>query len=132
MSERHSFVKLDEPLIEGDLQVTGENCHALGVKRVSPFRWTVQLNGSPAISVNYRVPLRHRTLPQVRGRDEYEYPYLEEDHGMLVTATLFVTPARTTPGPDLRRVRVPQRLELDLPMAEGIRRSTFTPKLNGT
>ena len=119
MSERHSFVKIDEPLIEGDLQVTGESGQSLGVKRVSPFRWTVQLNGSPAIRVKYRVPLRHRTLPQVRGRDEYEYPYLEQDHGMLVTATLFVTPEEMPLGPISVSFQLPEGWDLICPWPRG-------------
>ena len=87
-----AFVRLDEPLLEGEPEATDGEGRALAVERTSPFRWSIATDGASELRVRLTVPLTHRALPAVRARDSYEYPYLAADHGMLVTATMLPVP----------------------------------------
>lgn len=91
MPQSFAFARLPAPLMDGELRATLKD-KPLSVAHDSPFEWTVSTDGAEAIAVNYAVPLTHRALPEVRERDAYEYPYLADDHGMLMTATLVAHP----------------------------------------
>ncbi|MDA1264720.1 MAG: PDZ domain-containing protein [Planctomycetota bacterium] len=90
---RFAFIVLDEPLLE-ELRATDEDGNAAPIEREGARRWVVVKGAARALSVRWSVPLTHRTHPQVVGKDEYEYPYLAEDHGMLVCGPLFLIPNR--------------------------------------
>jgi len=87
-----TFVKLDEPLIEGPITArTGQQNRA--VNRLSAFTFEVDTQGRQSVVLEYWIPIRHRTLPRVvEANDQYEFPYLAFDHGMLTSWTLFAKP----------------------------------------
>ncbi len=91
-SRGHTFLELDAPLIDGEVRAFGAE-GALGIERVDPFTWEVTPSGESGLRLEYVVPIRHRSLDAVReSHDAYEFPYLDENHGMLTTWTLFATP----------------------------------------
>ncbi len=90
--ERFAFVRLDEPLLEGEVRAFDGPGEEVAVERVGPHRWSAERPESGPLRLRWTVPHRHRDLPEVRERDAYEYPYLADDHGMLVAGTLFLTP----------------------------------------
>ncbi len=84
-----AFVRLPEPLLEG-APVARSDGVALSIDRADPYAWRVAKGDARGLELEWIVPLRHRDLPAVQaGRDAYEYPYLDDDHGLLATATLF-------------------------------------------
>ena len=91
MPQRFAFIRLPEPLLGGPIRATA-GATPLGVKRRGPYEWEVLTAGQETIRLSYEVPLTHRSAEGVRGRDAYEYPYVAEDHGLLVTPTMFVIP----------------------------------------
>jgi len=108
MTGQYAFVRLDEPLLQGEIEAHDIRGAALPLTRTGPYGWTVETLGGREVRLGYSVPLLHRDLPEVRkGSDEYEQPYLEEDHGMLVAGTLFIVPAG--------RTLHPIRVSFDLP-----------------
>ena len=92
LPERFAFVRLDEPLLEGEVQAFDGSGRELAIERVGPLRWSAERPESGPLRLRWTVPHRHRENPEVRERDAYEYPYLAADHGMLVAGTLFLTP----------------------------------------
>lgn len=92
LPERFAYVALDQPRLEGELEVRGPDGEALSVERSASFRWTVDRGDAEVIHLRLRVPLDHRAIPVVLERDAYEFPYLTEDHGFLVAGTLFPLP----------------------------------------
>lgn len=111
MIEGFAYVRLEEPRLAGDVVARasrGEDGAPLAVERVAPYLWRVATGGAEAITVSYAVPQDHRTLPEVVGRDEYEYPYLEDNHGMLVTGTLLLRPDRRAASERRVRFELPQ------------------------
>lgn len=104
MAERFAFVVLDEPLLESDVTASGATGRELDVERTGPYRWRIESGGAESLSVRYRVGLGHRELAAVAG-DEYEFPYVDVDHGLLVAGALLARPVdRAGPEPS-RRVR---------------------------
>ena len=101
MENGHSFVRLEEPLLEGPLVAFAGEV-SLQVNRLDPFTWEVETGGATEVEVRYRVPLTHREIPEVAARAAYEFPYLDADHGMLTSWTLFVAPR--DPLPERARV----------------------------
>lgn len=91
MPEGFAFAQLPAPLIEGPIDARAAD-RPLTVVSETPFRWRVETLAAPDIVLRYVVALTHRAAPEVKNRDEYEYPYLAADHGMLVTAALLMTP----------------------------------------
>jgi predicted metalloprotease with PDZ domain/endonuclease/exonuclease/phosphatase family metal-dependent hydrolase len=85
-----AFAQLPEPRLSGEVEL-GQGSTAT-LLRKSPYRWTLQVADEQPVSLEWTVPLDHRTQPEVAGRDEYEYPYLQEDHGMLVMGTMALAP----------------------------------------
>ena len=110
LPRRFAYVTLDEPLLEGELEAYDGGNGALLVERVDPFRWTVHRGASDTVRARLRVPLEHREIPEVLERDAYEFPYLAEDHGMLVAGTLFPLPV--IEDPRAAKVDVGVRFEL--------------------
>jgi predicted metalloprotease with PDZ domain len=92
MAERYAFVRLDEPLLAGPVRAFAEDGTELGVAREGPFQWKVERGSSETLRVSYSVPHGHREIPEVRERDAYEFPYLADEHGMLVGGATFLAP----------------------------------------
>jgi hypothetical protein len=87
---RYAFIAPEAPLLVGPPRFRGPT-GALPFTQADAFTW--RLPGPPErVRVEYEVALRHRELPGVAGRDEYEQPYLAIDHGMLSTAVLLMLP----------------------------------------
>lgn len=100
-----TFAQLPEPRLAGDVRVVAPPEAAL--ERTGPYTWRLDPAGAGGVELAWSVPLDHRALPEVRGRDEYEFPYLKPDHGMLTMSTLALAP----PSADEERLRV----RFDLP-----------------
>ena len=86
MPQGFAYAQLPEPLLKGGLKSDAK------ISREGPYSWVLDPAGAEAVFVEWVVPLEHRSAPEVVGRDEYEYPYLRADHGMLVMGALVVAP----------------------------------------
>jgi len=94
MPQGFAFAQLPEPMLRGKVTVRpglAESTMAT-IQRIEPYRWEVDRGGAQKLVLEWVVPLEHRSHPEVVGRDEYEYPYLADDHGMLVMGTLALAP----------------------------------------
>lgn len=107
MKERFAFITLEEPLLEDGPRAWSPEGGPLSMTRRDAYHWTLDSEGRREIFVAYTVPLTHQSLPEVASRDANEWPYLDEDHGILVAGTLFMAPRNL----DLKEVRV----SFDLP-----------------
>lgn len=94
MPQGFAYAQLPTPRLVGEVEVsTGIDVSALPtIERLGPYQWEVNTTGAQYLILEWTVPLDHRDQPEVRGRDEYEYPYLRDDHGMLVMGTLALAP----------------------------------------
>ena len=86
-----AFAQLPEPRLTGEVHLAEGQTSTL--VRDSAYQWTLQPKDQSVV-LHWTVPLDHRSQPEVAGRDEYEYPYLDSDHGMLVMGTLVLAPSR--------------------------------------
>lgn len=118
MVERYAFVRLAEPLLGAEIEATGVTGNSLAVIREGPYQWSVLKGDATEIRLAYTVPLIHHSLPEIAGRDEYEQPYIAEDHGLLVTGTLFVAPDRGRPADFRVRFAPPDGWALHCPWPE--------------
>jgi len=110
-----AFVKLEEPLLEGPVTARAGGA-AAAVRRLSPYTWEVDTNGERRVRLEYTVPLRHRGIEEViRAKDQYEFPYLASDHGLLVTATLMLAPQDASPEEILVRFSLPDGWDVIAP-----------------
>jgi len=117
MVERFAFVTLGEPLLAGPLEALG-TAGPLPVERLAPYRWRVTKGDERELRLRWRTPLTHRQHPEVRGRDEYEYPYVAQDHGMLSTSTALFLPV-LDPFPEVEiRFELPQGWAVHAPWPE--------------
>ncbi len=91
-AEGFAFARLPEPRLQGEVEIVASSNPAIQLKRHSAYHWTLDPADADVVRLKWQVPLDHRRLPQVFGRDEYEYPYLRFDHGMLVMSTLALLP----------------------------------------
>lgn len=125
MPQRFAFVRLPEPVLEGAIEATvGDKPQA--VKRTGAYEWEVEYAGPGALTLKYAVPLTHRALDAVKQRDAYEYPYVADDHGLLVTPTLFVFPEGVVPDEIRVRFDLPAGWEVTAPW-QRIDARTFDP-----
>ena len=108
MPEGFAYVQLPEPRLEGEVRRVGEGP---AVIRGGAYSWTIDPADAREVELRWSVPLDHRTLDGIRGRDEYEYPYLAADHGMLVMATMALVPGEGT----AHDREFPITIEFDLP-----------------
>jgi len=125
LPERFAFVGLPEPRLVDEIavwapSVAGGHGVALPVVRLAPYHWRLGAEGHREFLVEWTVPLDHRTLPEVAGRDEYEHPYLAEDHGLLVAGALFLVPPAGGPGEDGAEPRLHIRVRFRLPAGWGV------------
>ncbi|HUU84004.1 MAG TPA: hypothetical protein VM243_10925 [Phycisphaerae bacterium] len=97
MQQRFAFIRLPEPLLEGPVRATA-GTQPIDCEHRSPFNWSVPSAGARTMRLDYVVPLTHRTIEAVKERDAYEYPYVTDDHGFLVSPTLFLFPENVTVG----------------------------------
>ena len=102
MTDGFAYARLEEPLILGSVEAVS-GAGALKVERADPYAWTVATGGAAEVTVRYSVGLTHRTLPAVAGRDEYEFPYVDAEHGFLTMGALLMRPDATWTS--ARRVR---------------------------
>ncbi|MHC4941869.1 MAG: M61 family metallopeptidase [Planctomycetota bacterium] len=127
MAERYALVRLKEPLLSQQIHFLDAEGLPLTVARPDPYHWLVNTCGSERIYLKYSVPLRHRSLPSVAGRDEYEHPYLEADHGLLVTGALLAVPQTIRPLSIWVSFSLPHEWEVVCPW-DRIDRYTFSVK----
>lgn len=86
MPQGFAYAQLPKPLLVGEVHSDAK------ITREGPYAWTLDPAGADDVVLEWVVPLEHRSAPEVVGRDEYEYPYLRADHGMLVMGTLVIAP----------------------------------------
>ena len=101
LPERIAFATLAEPRLADGVRLAG----AGRLTREGPYRWLLEAQGGVA-ELRWTVPLDHHDLPEVAG-DEYQFPYLREDHGMLAMGALALAPTGARPGRIRVRFEVP-------------------------
>lgn len=106
MNVDSTFVRLERPLLAGPVRARTEG-HPLVVENPQPYEWVVKTGGRTSIELRYSVPLTHRELDAVRGRDEYEFPHVSTDHAFLPTGPLIIAPADVEPAEIHVRVDTP-------------------------
>jgi hypothetical protein len=117
MVEKYAFAGLPAPRMEGRLRAhDGEQ--EVAVERTGPWSWKVAKAGHSSLELRWSIRLDHREQPQVGIRDAYEFPYLAADHGMLVTAALFVAPDRSLEARASVRFELPEGWEVLAPWSE--------------
>ena len=95
LPERISYAQLDDPRLTGDVGVSPDTVQ---IERSAPFRWRLDPGSEPAATLTWRVALDHREQPAIRaGHSAYEFPYLRDDHGMLVLGALAIAPLDAEP-----------------------------------
>ncbi len=122
MPQGFAFARLPEPRLGGEVELVTpfagidadgravplESDSPATLKRLSPYRWQLDPGENDQLRLRWTVPLDHRSHPEVAGRDEYEYPYLRSDHGMLVMGTLAVYADNFDPDAIRVRFHVPE------------------------
>ena len=108
-ADGYAYARPPEPLLEPVTDASGEEFFVLATEvaegeaarttvaftREDPHGFLLSASrvselSSPALCLRWRVPLTHREHPAVlEASDAYEFPYLEDDHGLLVAGTLF-------------------------------------------
>ena len=95
----YAYVRLPEPLLELAPRVSVASGDTSAVlERDSPYGWTLASPPGAAapperLTITYSVALDHRQEPAViAAQDAHEFPYLDEQHGLLVAGTLFFLP----------------------------------------
>jgi predicted metalloprotease with PDZ domain len=91
----HSFVVLEPRFAE--LPVLEEPAPGASLERSSSFAFRLDPGAGSSARLRYTLRLDQRRQPEVQGRDEYEQPYLAEDHGLLVSAALLMAPRSVRP-----------------------------------
>ena len=117
MQERFAFIRLPKPLLEGPVRASAGG-EPLELTREAPHEWTLATGGRESVRLEWVVPLNHRELEAVQQRDAYEYPYVAEDHGMLVTPALFLHPEGIPEGEIRVRFELPEGWEVLAPWRE--------------
>lgn len=92
MAERYAFVALEAPRLVAPPRATGAAGEVLELRGLGARHWRLTTGAAREVQLEWSVRLDHRTQPGVVGRDEYEFPYLAADHGMLQTAALLLVP----------------------------------------
>lgn len=110
LPDQFAYKNLKEPRLLGPVTLV----HSSGkLTQTSPYTWLLREPGSEA-TLQWTVPLDHRTLPELE-RAQNEYPYLAEDHGMLVTATLAIAPSNIADSDIQVHFEVPPEWPLFVP-----------------
>lgn len=108
MVERYGFVTLAEPRLADKPRAADGSGAALAIERLAPYRWRVDKGAATEVELSWVVPIDHRSLPAVAGRDEYQFPYLAGDHGMLTTSALLIVPELPVWGPSMLTIDPPE------------------------
>lgn len=90
-ASKSSYVSL-EPRLVLEPRATDPEGEPLALERLDPYRWLLDPGEADRALLDWTVRLDHRRHPDVVGRDEYEQPYLREDHGVLTCATTLLVP----------------------------------------
>lgn len=117
LPERTSFTALEAPhLADLPLAVDGSGA-PVPLERRSPFQWELLPTAPGPVEVRWAITLDHRSLGAIPARDAYGWPYLDEDHGMLVAGTMFLVPEGTPESGIRVRVELPEGWEFLAPWA---------------
>ncbi|MFH1999992.1 MAG: hypothetical protein ABIK28_09935, partial [Planctomycetota bacterium] len=131
MADQYAFVRLDEPLLEGEVRAEDGFGHSLPLTRRSSYSWTLDTRDSNEVVLSYRVPLRHSDLPIVKEQnDVYEQPFLDSHYGMLVSGTLILWPENTGIFQTRVSFSLPDGWEVICPWKE-LDNNTFAPTMKG-
>ncbi|MGK0220284.1 MAG: putative metalloprotease with PDZ domain [Planctomycetota bacterium] len=104
----YGFVSLPAPPLSGLPSATDGGGQALKVERLQPHLWRVHKGTASELELTWSVPLTHRSHPLVDGHDEYQFPYLAADHGMLSTSALLMLPRGLDFGTPLLSIEGPE------------------------
>ncbi|MBI4878276.1 MAG: peptidoglycan DD-metalloendopeptidase family protein [Planctomycetes bacterium] len=126
LPESTAFVRLAEPRLEGDVSVRALAGGHPRIERTGPYRWRLDPCGEGSVELRWRVRLDHRDLPEIAGRDEYEWPYVEHDHGLLVPGTLVLAPVAARPASLKVRFDLPEGWPVIAPWPE-VAAGVFAP-----
>lgn len=87
-----AFARLEEDFLLAPPAASAEGA-PLEVTPAGPRRWRVCSGGASGLRLRWAVRLAHRRHPEVaRKNDQYEFPYLAADHGLLATAEILPLP----------------------------------------
>jgi predicted metalloprotease with PDZ domain len=92
LPESYAFLKLEAPLLGGEVRARGPDGQALPLEREGPFRWRLHTAGSASATLTWRALLTAHDRPDVAARDAYEHPYVAADHALLVTGAFLLAP----------------------------------------
>ena len=90
MADKFAFTALPEPQLDGEPTFADAAGSALESARRGPYEWSVSRGDAETVSARWVVPMTHRDIPEVAQRSAYEFPYLTDDHGMIVTGATFL------------------------------------------
>jgi len=102
-----TFVRLDEPLLDGVVTARSTLQHPVPIERTGPFTWRIEPDEVGEVELAWTIDVLHRDLPAVAARNAYEFPYVAEDHAFLPTAHYLLAPVleRSQPS-ELEGIRV--------------------------
>lgn len=89
--EGSSFVTI-EPRLHQVPRAMDAMGNELSMERLDGFSWRLDPEGAERVFLDWAIRLDHRRHPDVVGRDGYEQPYLNADHGLLTCATTMLVP----------------------------------------
>lgn len=84
MPTGHTFFSFSEPLLA---HLSGG-----GITPMEPYRWTAVASARGELLIEWSVPMVHRERLPEGDPGAYEHPYIQADHGMLTSATMFLIP----------------------------------------
>lgn len=88
-----TYIRLDEPRLRDGVHLQHAGEGGTSLERLEPYAWRLDPGTLCSVQLSWVVPLDHRRLPEVSGRDEYEFGYRAEEHGMLSASALFLAPS---------------------------------------
>ena len=127
LPESFAFVRLPAPRLLGEVRVHSSSSAPPRIQRSAPYRWRLDPDGAEDVELGWTVPLDHRSLPEIRGRDEYEFPYLDLEHGLLVMGALALAPEHQELDPLLVEFDLPEGWPVAAPWPE-VEPNVFAPQ----
>ncbi len=125
--ERYAFTVLPEPRLAGPVEAVDGANEAPEVLRDGPHQWTIASDGADEVTLTWRVPLTHRELDAVRANnDQYEFPYVAEDHALLAAGALLFAPNNAMLGDVRVRFDLPESWAVIAPWPE-VEPGVFAP-----
>ena len=92
LPEKYAYAGVEPRLVDGPTARRSDDGAALSLEREGAFRWRLDPGDARAVDLAWTVRLDHRRQPGVANRDEYEHPYLADDHGLFIPGAVLLVP----------------------------------------